>query len=291
VLLWGLSGTAQDWPKIYGTYKDEYGKKIIECYDKGYFICGSILKNAEQFRFGWLIKTDINGNLIWDKKFGNYQVENFFTDFDKTNDQGLILCGATAQEDYWRDPLFVKLNPCSEIEWCNIFLSVNMNYATGVIQLPDGQFLGMLTYYGGDYQHIRISLVKMDESGRPIWIKNLAQQDTVANEEGRYLDLTPDGNYLVSGSCFKPSLKPYFIKTDTAGDELWNLDWPVGFGGYAGRSYFTTNGMIYNASSIQFQNPYIPKVPFLLKFNENGQAIGQYPLMDADTVARGGIQA
>jgi hypothetical protein len=51
------------------------------------------------------------------------------------------------------------------------------------------------------------------------------------------------------------------------------------------------NGMIYNASSIQFQSPYIPKIPYLLKFNEYGQAIGQYPLMGADTVVRGGAQS
>jgi hypothetical protein len=229
--------------------------------------------------------------LLWDKKFGNYQVENFFTDFDKTDDQGLILCGATAQEDYARDPLFVKLNSCGEIEWCKIFLSAEMNYATGVIHLPDGQFLGMLAYYGGNSQYIRISLVKMDVNREPFWIKHLAQQDTVANEEGMYLNLTPDGNYLVSGSCFKPSLKPYFIKTDTTGEELWNLDWPVGFGGVAGQCAFMSNGIVYNASSIQFQSPYIPKIPYLLKFNENGQVIDQYPLMGPDTVVRGGAQS
>jgi hypothetical protein len=289
VFILGSSGKAQEWPKIFGDYRSEYGKKIIENYDKGYLICGSIMKNAEQFRFGWLIKTDINGNVLWDKKYGDYQVENFFLDFDKTDDNGLILCGSTAQEDYARDPLFVKLDPCGEIDWCRIFLSDDMNHATGVILLPDGQYLGMLEYYGGNSQSIRISLVKMDINGNPIWIKNLAQQDTVANEEGMYLDLIPDGNYLVSGSCFKPSLRPYFIKTDTAGDELWNLDWPLGFGGFAGRSDFTTNGMIYNASSIQF--PGIPKIPYLLKFNELGQVVDQYPLMGTDTVVRGGAQS
>jgi hypothetical protein len=279
----------QNWPIIFDKSASVYGWDIIEYYDKGFLICGAIDKNAEQFKFGWLIKTDINGNLLWDKKFGNYQVENFYTDFDKTDDQGLILCGATAQEDYARDPLFVKLNSCGEIDWCKIFLSAEMNFATGVIHLPDGQFLGLLAYYGGNSQYIRISLVKMDLEGNPIWIKHLAQEDTVANEEGAYLDLTPDGNYLVSGSCVSPYFKPYFIKTDTTGEEFWNLDWPVGFGGFAGRSDFTSNGLIYNASSIQF--PGIPKIPYLLKFTENGQVVDQYPLMGTDTVVRGGAQS
>jgi hypothetical protein len=282
---------AQNWPKIFGENIMALGYDVKEDYDKGFIIGGATLKNSSQFKFGLLIKTDINGNLLWQKMFGNYQVENFFSDFDKTNDQGLILCGATAQEDYARDPLFVRLNPCGEIDWCQIFLADEMNYATGVIQLPDGQFLGMLTYYPNGAGHIRISLVKMDVYGEPVWIKHLAQNDTVANEEGRYLDLTPDGNYLVSGLGFSPGIKPYFIKTDTTGNEIWNLKWPVGAGGFAGRSAFMSNDKIYNASSLQYQNPYIPKVPYLLKFNENGQVVDQYPLMGADTVVVGGAES
>ena len=128
-----------------------------------------------------------------------------------------------------------KVGSLGEVDWCQIFLSNGVNHATGVINLPDGQMLGIIEYYGGNYHEYSHQLVKMDANGEPVWIKNLAQQDTVANEEGMYLDLTPT-EITWFGSCFKPSLKPYFIKTDTAGEELWNLDWPVGFGGIAGRS-------------------------------------------------------
>jgi hypothetical protein len=284
-ILLSLSSLAQNWPKIYGDNISVYGRDLLESYDKGYIICGSIDRNAELFKFGWLIKTDVNGNILWDKKFGNYQVENFFLDFDNTDDNGLILAGATAQEDIERDPLFVKVDACGEIEWCKIFLSEGMNHATGIIHLPNGQFLGMLEYYGGDPQDIRISLVKMDTNGDPIWIKNLAQNDSVANEEGMYLDLTPDSNYLVSGSCFSPGIKPYFIKADTSGKEIWNIKWPVGAGGFAGRSAFAVSGSIYNASHLKFENH--PKVPYLLKFDNSGQVINQYSLM-GDTIYNGG---
>ncbi len=288
-ILSNYNSFSQLWPKIFGNNIDAYGQDILESYDHGYSICGCIMKNAEDFKFGWIIKTDINGNIIWNKKYGHPGYENFFWDLDKTSDNGLIACGATAQVDGWRDPLFVKLDPCGEIEWCKIYLSAQMNYATGVIHLPDGQFLGMLAYYGGDAQHIRISLVKMDAMGEPVWIKHLAQEDsTISNEEGINLDLMPDSNYLVSGSGSSP-LTPYFIKTNTTGDELWNLKWPIGAGGFAGRSAFSSNGKIYNASSMQF--PGIPKVPYLLKFSKDGEVIDQYPLLGTDTVERGGAQS
>jgi len=281
--------SGQLWPKIYGNNIHAYGENIIEGYDKGYFICGSILRNASKFKYGWLIKSDLNGNLIWDKKFGDPSVENFFLDFDKTSDNGLVLSGGTAQEDIERDPLFIKLDPCGDIEWCKIFLSPHDNTAPGVISLPDGSFIGMLQYYGGNAQEIRISLVKMDVTGEPIWIKHLAQEDTtISNEEGNELAFTPDCNLLITGSCFSPYLKPFFIKTDTAGMELWDIKWPVGYEGYAKQSDFSSSGIIYSVTGLTFNGQ--PKIPYLLKFDGNGEVIDQYPLM-GDTIVRGGAES
>ncbi len=284
-----IMGFSQIWPKIYGDNLNAYGKDIIESYDMGYNICGSILRDASHFKYGWLIKTDINGNELWNKKFGDGSVENSFYDFDKTFDNGFILSGSTAQYDIEIDPLFVKLNTCGEIEWCKIFLSPGFNTANGIISLPNGEYLGMLQYYGGDYAHVRISLVKMDTEGNPLWIKHLAQKDSiVVNEEGYYLYLTPDSNYLIAGSCYSPSLQPYIIKTDTEGDEIWDIKWPVGHLGDAYRTVFQENGTMYSASNLQFSGD--PNKPYLLKFSNNGEVITQFPLL-GDTIVGGGSDA
>jgi len=282
--------SSQTWPKIYGDNVHAYGRDIIESYDKGYAICGSILKNAEQFKYGWLIKTDINGNVLWNKKFGDGSVENSFHDFERTSDDGFILSGSTAEYDIEIDPLYVKLDPCGEIEWCRIFLSPGFNTATGIISLPNGEFIGMLQYYGGQYLTApRISLVKMDSEGDPIWIKHLAQEDSaVFNEEGKYLYLTPDNNYLISGRGFSPSLNPYFIKADTAGEEIWTIKWPSGFSGIGNRIVFAGGGIIYSASNLRFSG--ITSIPYLLKFSNEGEVIDQLPLL-GDTIAGGGSDA
>jgi hypothetical protein len=245
----------QVWPKVYGDDIHAYGQEIMEYYDNGYLICGSILKDGSTFKYGWLIKTDINGIILWDKKFGDGIHENYFLDFDKTIDNGLIISGGTSQEDVNIDPLFIKINS-----------------AKGIVSLPGNEFLGMIKYY--DPQNFRISIVKFDSTGEPLWIKHLAQEDsTIYNEEGYYLNLTTDSNYIISGGCFCGGEKPFWIKTDTTGEQIWDLRWPMGSGGWANQSVFNSFGMIY-----------------LLKFNENGEAINQYPLM-GDTIEAGGTKS
>jgi hypothetical protein len=59
-------------------------------------------------------------------------------------------------------------------------------------------------------------------------------------------------------------------------------------GGYAGRCAFSNNGFIYNASQLKFAD--LPKVPYLLKFDNSGNAIGQFPLM-GDTIYIGGAES
>jgi len=280
---------SQNWPKIYGDNIQAYGEEILESYDKGYFICGSILKDAETFEYGWLIKTDINGNIIWDKRFGDDIREDYFLDFDKTLDNGLVISGVTSQIDIENDPLFVKLDPCGEIEWCKIYSSDGFNAGNSIVALPNGEYIGMLRYYGGDPQNIRISLVKMDSSGEPIWIKHIANGDTtISNEDGYYLYFTPDANLLITGRCFSPSIKPFVLKTDSSGTQLWDIKWPVGSGGWADQCAFASNGMIYSATGLQFTGH--PRIPYLLKFNESGDIITQYPLL-GDTIYRGGAES
>ena len=213
----------QNWPKVYGDSYHSLFSDIIESYDEGYILAAYTYNNQGVPEYGWIIKTDINGNILWDKKFGNGIYMNGLSNLKYTNDNGLIITGATSKFSSFNDfdPLFLKINVCGDIEWCQVLKSPDDNYGIGIVQLGNGSFIGLLKYYGGDPANIRISLVKMDQTGEPIWIQHLAQEDTlIYNEEGYYLYLTLDSNYLVSGECFHPAIKPFWIKADTTGNQI-----------------------------------------------------------------------
>ena len=92
-----ISGYGQEWIRIYGQGLNAISWDVKEDYDRGFDIAGMV----NNYTYAWLIKTDINGNMLWNQRFGdgNYLIEA--ENVEKTNDGGYILCGTT--EKYGRD--------------------------------------------------------------------------------------------------------------------------------------------------------------------------------------------
>jgi hypothetical protein len=81
---------AQNWPKIYGDQFDAYVMNVFEDYDKGLLIGGDVLADFNTFRYAWIIKTDINGNVLWDKKYGTGVDQYYLERCVKTTDDGIV---------------------------------------------------------------------------------------------------------------------------------------------------------------------------------------------------------
>jgi hypothetical protein len=273
----------QEWPKIYGDNIHAYINKIIEDYDEGLLLCGSVLSNPNTFKYAWIIKTDINGNVIWDKKFHKGTSQFYLNSSCKTFDEGMVMCGASASIDSQFDPVFFNLNVCSESQWCTILYSSGYNIAEDIISVSDG-YIGLLAYFGEGQQYSRSSLVKMNLAGEPLWIQNLAQNDTLINDdEIDKLYLTNDQNYVVSGQCFHPGLQPVWIKTDTSGLQIWDLFWPGGLG-TAYQLAEADYGIFFSAGS--FAEPGMYFYPTIYQFDNEGNPINKKYIL-SDTINGG----
>jgi hypothetical protein len=209
----------------------------------------------------------------------------------KTTDNGLIISGSISKYDKPKidhDAFLLKLNTCGEKEWCTIFRVPGDNSGLSVIQENDGSYATLIKYYGGYYDSIRITLAKVDIYGTPLWVKHQAQynQTSFYNEESEDLLLTNIGNYLISGGCQDPSSKPFWIQTDTAGNEMWNNRW----GGLFGHVWESVEDKYDNfyaggkATSPSWAGGYTPS---LFKIDKNGNAVYHKYLM-GDTLKGGG---
>jgi hypothetical protein len=276
---------AQDWPKVYGDNFHATISKIEETYDHGFLFSAYTYTSSGWPLYDWLIKLDINGNVLWDKRFGDGSYSNGVSDSKLTSDHGIILAAGTGKYSGNYDPTFIKLDLCGEIEWCKVFQSPDQNYGTGVIQLLDGSYIGMLQYYGEGETYARISLVKIDQTGEPLWIQRQSQEDSlIYNEEGSNLTLTSSGNFLISGSCNHPGWRPYFILTDTSGIQNWDIIWSSAYG-HAFQTIEHQPGTFYSTG---FKlPPGYNNMPAIYKFDGNGNQLYDFLIL-GDSVYQGG---
>jgi hypothetical protein len=285
-----ISLIGQSWPQIYGDNLKAHVRSVIEDYDHGYLIAGYI-DGTVPAQWGWLIKTDINGNLLWEKKFGSLDYQTSLIQITKTNNGSTLAVGTISKYDQNsnHDPLFMEIDACGEINWCSVLLSPADNYGVGLIEIDNGNIIGLLKYFGGDLENIRISLVELDENGIPLWIKHMAQEDsTIYNEEGWFLNLTTDSTYLISGRCFSDGMQAFYINADDSGDQIWDIKWQGGALSSSRQTVEFSEGIFYSAGA--FADYGWPITPSIFRFNIDGEMIYQKYIF-GDTIKGGDTES
>ncbi|MGE5316412.1 MAG: T9SS type A sorting domain-containing protein [Chloroflexota bacterium] len=225
----------QTWPKIYGIEEKVWGNSVIEIYDKGYLVNSQVdpgFGGVDQMH-AWLLKTDINGIKLWDKKIYNSSYAIATNDISQTQDGGMILIGSTSKYDPGEyDVFFLKINACGEKEWCTV-LNTPGNSDFGLKLLPvDNGYVGLLSYYQ-DWLNKRVWTIKLDLAGNVVWKKVYFQEDPgYRNEQACDIMVTPDDGFIVAADgWYDPAggwnghLYSILIKTDSLGNEQWITRW------------------------------------------------------------------
>jgi hypothetical protein len=82
------------WDKTFGGPNDDYCPELQLTADGGYILAGSTDSFGAGGTDSWLIKTDANGNKVWDKTFGGPNFDRSYG-VQQTTDGGYILAGYT----------------------------------------------------------------------------------------------------------------------------------------------------------------------------------------------------
>jgi len=250
----------QIWPKLILQDKSTSPFSIIEYYDRGYLIGGWYITNQGAPINGLLVKTDINGDLLWNKRLGGNNDGTGVFDVNQTSDGGVIIAGATKQTDSWGDPFIMKLNVCGESEWCRIY-SIGQGRFDNAVSIKQvvGGYIAYI-FYGYDLNSNRkVHLYRLDQSGDLIWQQVYGQEDTLMmnGADGYDMIVTPDNHYIISGYCYYPDsgttspryLRPLLIKVDSSANTAWELPWSYingnNFYGMGYRSIIDNQNIIY----------------------------------------------
>jgi hypothetical protein len=283
-----------EWVRVIGEDKEYVGYDMIETYDNGYLLSGQSMSSTGSVEYGLLIKTDINGEVLWEKMVGaNPPPGKSGTLFVKQlADGGYIISGSTYIYGNYSNAFILKLNVCGEKEWSKIFYNVgSTEYGVGVDLMEDGTYLSMIKYWGNDLYNDRIWLFNIDQEGEIIWQKVYAKWTLGTNsEEGKHLLKNDNNEYLITGSYYQYNpgedttqryVRPMFIQIDSLGNEMWHQLWGVNdyFYGSAHKSAYHINGSIYSVGNNKSYN--IPGIrPSLFKLDNNGTQLYSKDLIE-----------
>ena len=211
---------AQTWPKAYthGDYNSA-GLSIMETYDGGLAILSQTF-DGTHFLPGFILKTDVNGNILWRRDLLVGDTTTHVYNMITTSDTGFIISFRTIEEFPVPTNKFsyMKLNACGKVEWCRIFNNNDKAISSNKIyETPDG-YVGMIKE---NVDHnFYFTLVKMDVNGNPEWMFDFDDANLNSETFGD-VSILNDSSILVNGmACANglPDNKPLRIHISKNGE-------------------------------------------------------------------------
>jgi hypothetical protein len=223
------------WTRIYGGLGPDEGNSVKQTLDGGFIIVGNTIPSSEIWQDIYLIKTDLSGDTLWTKAYGDEFNDESYSIQQTLPDGGYIIAGSTERFGALSDVYLIKTDPTGDTLWTRTYGGSGADYAVSVKQtVPDGGYImaGYTTSFGegGD-----VYLIKVNSSGDTLWTKSYGSADW---EVGSSVDQTSDGGYIIAGwtNFFGAGLQDvYLIRTDASGETLWTKT----HGGSGGENSFS----------------------------------------------------
>ena len=146
----------------------------------------------------YLIKIRQNGTTIWNRRVGDYGIEQAFQ-LIQTDDGGFALFGGQTLNDTTKYYL-TKTNSLGLEEWHTTYILDGYSKGLSFQQTPDGGYI-LSGYAYSDTSGYDTYIIKTDSLGAVEWTNNYGGQ---YNDCGGKVNLLANGQYLVT-SCYYPN--------------------------------------------------------------------------------------
>jgi hypothetical protein len=205
------------WDKFGGGSGHDSGWSVQQTTDGGYIVVGYTDSFTESDYDAYLVKTDSEGERIWDETFGGSGFDEFIS-VQQTTDGGYIMVGDTyyMELDVY-DVYLVKTDSSGNELWSNTFGGSHDDFGHSVQQTTDGGYIlvGDSDSFGDpDYD---VYLIKTDSNGEELWSKTFGGSD---DDTGWSVKQTTDGGYIIAGEKWdwdKDDVDAYLIKVAPEG--------------------------------------------------------------------------
>lgn len=216
------TGNAQiSFSKEYGGPYDEDGRWMEQLPDSGFILTGMTNTYSNGQADVWLVRTDANGNELWNKSFGG-TLYDFGNMVKPTKDGGFIIAGFTGSygsggNDGW----LIKTNANGITTWSKTFGDSGIQELEAVIQTSDSGYAAIGINYTAGTQYYDMYLVRTNSNGDSLWTKNIGGGSF---EIGNSIQQTADGGFIIGGQTYSYGNLDgdfYMVKTDANGNVQW----------------------------------------------------------------------
>ncbi|MGC9366013.1 MAG: T9SS type A sorting domain-containing protein [bacterium] len=185
------------WIKDYGSPQyNDVGYSVKQTLDSGFIVAGSKWSEISNSNDFYLIKTDTQGNSVWEKSFGGNDHDDAYS-VQLTSDNGYIVTGysksfGAGSADIW----LVKTDNLGDTVWTKCLGGNAWDEAREVQQTTDGGYIliGSTQSFGSG--NFDFWLVKTDSWGDTLWTRTFGGSD---DDWGYSVQPTVDGGYILTG--------------------------------------------------------------------------------------------
>jgi hypothetical protein len=228
------------------------GESVIKTNTNDFVAAGyTTLDSYNRAQF-YLVKTDLNGDSLWTKLYGDENSGSYAYSVKQTIDNGFIMAGYTSDGTNSL-PELIKTNSNGDSLWAKTYAfgSNRPAIAHSVLEINGGYIILGYVLEPNTSGNNDIFLIKTNSMGDTLWTKVFPGNN---DDQGFSLKKTQDNGFIISGATLSygaGSYDAYLIKTDSNGVTQWTKT----FGGfdneYANHVSTTTDGGFIIAGSTE----------------------------------------
>jgi len=223
------------WEKVFPTSANDWASCVQETFNHlgpdGYVVAGTRLwpSNGQD---AWVIKLDLNGNVIWEKTYDLGASEHAST-IRQVADGGYIVAGLTADDPGIEDVWIIKLNPNGSIAWHKTYGGDEWESASAIEQTKDGGYIvaGRTASFGLGGTNAWI--IKINPDGHPDGAGSIAwekfygggESDSATSVQETFDQSGQPDGYIVAGGTDSFGLNDtydmWILRLNLQGQVVW----------------------------------------------------------------------
>ncbi len=219
------------WEQFYGTHYRELGFKVIPAENNGYYLLG-YSRGFEPRGDLFFIKTDQDGNAVWDNTYGS-EYDDYGFDMLQVNDRDIVMIGSKGgfyddvhanYKNHDADIYLIRTNKNGMEQWEKTFGGTGHDFGQAICPADDGGYFLFGSSQSSGAGSFDMLLIKTDEQFDEVWQENFGGS---GYEYGMSMAKNNQGELFLFGTTKSfgtdGSADYYLVKTDETGNTLWDL--------------------------------------------------------------------